>query len=82
MISMKVTENSTPEDVLNLPKGRLMVGELVADFSPENVVDAARSVIASCAHDFEEHSFVTQAGIIAHVANKGLWNSNPEYKAI
>ncbi len=80
--SFKITADSVAEDVLNLPKGRLMIGELVADFSPENVVEAARNIAAESEHSLEEYSFVTQAGVIAHAANHCSWNNRPEYKPI
>ncbi len=80
--SFTISQDTAPKEALELPRGRLMVGELVADFSPENVVEAATSIMFQCEADSSEHTFFTQAGVIAHAANLCDWNSNPEYKPI
>lgn len=80
--SLEVTKSTAPEALLELPKGRLMMGELVADFSPENVVDAAGCVIRHLEMEFSRETFVTQARVIAYAANHTSWNNRPEYKSI
>ena len=80
--SVKLNQESKATDVLQLPKGRLMLGKVVVDFSPENVVEAARSIILGCEHEFGEYEFYTQAGVLEHAGNEGNWNRAPEYKAI
>ncbi len=79
-IAIKLTEKSMAASVLSLPKGRLMVGKMTADFSPEVVVDAARSIITHFEHDFGEETFYSQAGVIEYAAQSCHWNRDPEYK--
>ena len=81
--SLALTSESKAEEVLELPQGRLMIGDFLATFSPESVVEAARALIAHCQHnDFGEFTFVSQAGVIAEAVNTTVWNNRPEYKTI
>ena len=83
--SLMLNEEADPEDALKLPEGRLMVGELMVTFSPENVVDAARSIIThfDCKHGTcGSETFVSQAGIIAYAANETSWNGQPRYRTV
>ena len=71
--SLLITGKTKPEDALNLPKGRLKVGEFVVEFSPEQVLTYATSIV----HHFGraeghevEYLFVTQAGVIEYAARE------------
>ncbi len=81
--SLAISAKTKPEEALELPKGRLMIGEYVADFSPENVVAAAKCAIACFSnynHTHPNFIFVTQASIIEYREKQGP-RSYPEYKA-
>lgn len=58
-----------PHAALELPRGRLMIGEFVVDFSPEQVLVAAEKVIDDVREgDFNgiEPLFVSQAAILEY----------------
>ena len=71
--SLLVTGDSKPEEVLNLPKGRLKIGEFVVDFSPEQAYGFAQAII----EHFEraegndvQRLFFSQAGVIEYFAHE------------
>lgn len=79
---LKITKNTQATEALGLPKGRLIAGELLVDFSPESVISAARQIRLHAEVEFEEETFTTQAGILEYAANQLGWNSSPKYKTI
>ena len=71
--SLHMTPKTKPEQALDLPKGRLKLGEFVVDFSPEQVLRAARLIVEyfdRAEKDEVEQVFVSQAGVIAYAAER------------
>ena len=80
--SLLMTGETKPEDVLNLPKGRLKLGEFVVDFSPEQVLGYASAIVQQFergeGNEFQ-HLFVSQAGVVEYAAREfGLGNLEAE----
>jgi hypothetical protein len=71
---------TNPEEVLQLPKGRLLVGKLGATFAPETVVEAAAAIVGKHEHDYSESTYYSQAEVIEFAANQCRWNRNPDYR--
>lgn len=74
--ALTITPNTSPLDALELPEGRLAMGNIVVSFSPENVVEAAELVVEKGGAD---KPFVSQAGIIAYAGNKLGWGVGEGY---
>lgn len=74
--SLLMTGQTKPEEALLLPKGRLKIGEFVADFSPEQVLSAATSIVDRFerveGHEVER-LFVSQSGVVAYAAEEFSW---------
>lgn len=68
-----------PTDALELPTGRLALGVVEVNFSPENVVEAAKLVIGKGG---VEDPFVSQAGIIAYAGNNLGWGAGAGYQTV
>jgi hypothetical protein len=70
--SLLMTGITKPEEALTLPKGWLKIGPFLADFSPEQVLEAARAIIMHFEHgsDDADHLFVSQAGVIVYFAKE------------
>lgn len=74
---LKLTADSEPEIALDLPEGQLQAGIFMgAAFSPENVIDCAKLIIADGGHD---ENFYSQAGVITHAGNNLGWGMGGGY---
>lgn len=78
--SVTLNGETNPEEVLQLPEGRLLVGKLCATFSPGAAVAAAKDLVSEYEHCQGERTFYSQAEVIAFASNEIGWNSDPEYR--